>query len=207
MITRANGLAVIVAFLSLAFLINGCQGGKIADLESQVNHYQQIVEARNKTIVFPEGATQEDVVKWWKDSWLTGHALGLMILDLELQHLRPVRHGTGYETYTLYKSARNEILLDVPTEAMGDERPAKCENNRSMLRVSGRPKGLAVDLNPRCSEVYGFDEVDIRLFWLSADEVPLVEIVTNGLACVPATLYRFNDRTGTYEKAAEKCGG
>ena len=76
-----------------------------------------------------------------------------------------------------------------------------------MLRVAGRGKGIAVDLNPWCSEIYGLDEVDIRLFWLSADEVPLVEIVTNGPACVPAVLYRFSERTGAYEKAAENCGG
>ncbi len=207
MIARANGPAVVIVFLSLAFLVTGCQGRKIADLESQVNHYRQIVEARNKTTVFPKGATQGDVVKWWKDSWLIGRALGLMIMDLELQHLKPVQSGKGYETYTLYKDARIEILLDVPTETMGEGVPTKCEKNRSMLRVAGRPKGLAVDLNPRCSESYGLDEVDIRLLWLSVDEAPLVEIVTNGPACVPGVLYRFNDRAGSYEKAAEKCGG
>ena len=206
MIVRAKGTAAIIIFLSLVFLVAGCQGGKIADLESQVNHYQQIVEARNKTFVFPKGATREDVVNWWKSSWITGRALGLMIMDLELQHLKP-SSAKGYDTYTLYKSARNEILLDVPTAAMENGIPTTCGSNRSILRVAGRGKGAAVELNPWCSEVYGIDEVDIRLFWLSADEVPLVEIVTNGPACVPAVLYRFNDRTGSYEKAAENCGG
>lgn len=206
MIARAKGPAAVIASLSLVFLVAGCQGGKIADLESQVNHCQQIVEARNKTFMFSRGATQGDVVKWWKSTWITGRALGLMIMDLELQHLKPST-AKGYATYTLYKDTRNEILLDVPLAAMEDRNPAPCMNNRSQLRVAGKGKGIAVDVNPWCNEVYGIDEVDIRLFWLSANEAPLVEIVTNGPACVPAVLYRLNDRTGSYEKAAENCGG
>lgn len=64
---------------------------------------------------------------------------------------------------------------------------------------------IELDLNPHCSDTLTPDEVDFILYWLPDEDWPHVELTTNGPACIPSSLYRFNPEAKKYVRVREAC--
>jgi len=184
------------------------------ELRFALENCERNLKRINKTFVFDKESTVADFAKWWKETEATGTTLGIRTMRQQLQHIRPTEIKKGYETYSLFEDVNTKIYLDVPGEKWGDVEEnieetgePRCMKNKSFLRISGYGSGTQVDLNPYCSEGYTMAEVDIRLYWLPLMRWPLIEVITNGAACVPAALYQFTETTKAYKKVAEWCGG
>jgi len=171
-----------------------------------LDYCQNTLKAITKTTSFTCQSTLDDIVRWWNKEWFHGRALGLISVNYQLKDLSPNSRRGGHEIYILPGDKEESIILEVPTVNPNEEY-TQCWQKKSILRASTNNPGLSIDLNPYCSEAYGVDEVDLSLYWISLKEKPIIEIVTNGPACVPATLYVYNKTKKSYERAAEKCGG
>lgn len=156
---------------------------------------------------FNKKTTRQEFVNWWNRKWIHGRPLGIIKADYHLDKIKPSSAGKMFNTYTLPGDTKISVIIEIPTEKPGEEYPAKCASNTARLKASLKDEGLSINLNPHCSESYGQDEVSISLYWISLKNKPLVEIVTNGPACVPAMLYIYNETSHKYELAAKKCGG
>jgi len=101
-----------------------------------------------------------------------------------------------------------DLVVWVPDDSRELNRnDVACRPRRSWLSVVPSGQWLSVDLDPSCDETYGSDEVDFTLYWLGMDRWPHVQITTNGPACVPSRLYRFDPREQRYVEAREACAG
>jgi hypothetical protein len=203
-------LAILLAVINLS----GCRFGRVRFLENRLEHLETVQELRNRETFFTKDSSAADVVRWWE--FFRGRAYGLFGKEYRLDRMEPLKVREGFHTYTLHDMKANgksiRVLLDVPTEAWGEnafqggEMPS-CFKNNSILRAGGDMKGVAADLNPHCSDGYAISEVNIAVFWISPEKYPLIEIVTNGPACVPAYLYSYDRAKGRYVLAKEDCSG
>ena len=197
-------LIVFVSTTVLLTMLSGCSTG--LSCEQQLNYCQNTLKETTKDTYFTNQSTQDDIVRWWKKGWFHGRALGLIKVDYRLEDLTPFSKQGGYETYILPGDKGISIFLKIPT-VKADEEYTQCLKKKAILKASANEPGLKIDLNPYCSESYGANEVDFSLYWVSLKEKPIVELVTNGPACVPASLYVYDKTKKSYMPAAEKCGG
>jgi hypothetical protein len=195
----------ILLFLILVFIfpIQSFSQSCEEDLADCRETLRQLVDVTH----FSKETNSKDFVDWWKSKWTHGRPLGIIRVDYKLNLLKPVKEEDGYKIYTLPDDGDISIILEVPLPKPGQTDTDSCNSNKSKLKVSKGDTGLLIDLNPYCDESYGPDEVDIALYWISIKQKPIVEIGTNGPACVPVMLYIYNKEKGKYELAAEQCGG
>lgn len=175
--------------------------------EENLSDCRNILGEASSITYFSNHSTQQDFISWWSKKWIHGKPLGIIKADYILGKIEPSYTDKTTSTYTIPGDKGISIILVIPSEKLEDEHSYKCYSNKSILRSSLEDGGLPINLNPNCSEIYGPDEVNITLYWMTIDKKPLVEIETNGPACVPAMLYQYNEKANTYKLVAEKCGG
>ena len=190
---------ILVIFFPIQSFSQSCE----EDLSDCRETLQQIIEVTH----FSKETNSKEFVDWWKRKWFHGRPLGVILVNYQLNLLKPDKEEDGYKIYTLPGDKDISIILEIPFPKPGQTDTDSCISNKSKLKVSKNETGLLIDLNPYCGESYGPDEVDIALYWISIKEKPIIEIGTNGPACVPNMLYVYNKDKGKYELAAEQCGG
>lgn len=162
----------------------------------------------NKVTVFTKESSSNDIILWWNRSWIKGRALGLNMMSNKLDQTAPTNEKDKSEIYSFKLNGDMCVELKISTLAPGKEMPPyKCSDNRSEIYIKGDRNKLKIDLNPYCDESYDISEVDIAFYWMAHLKYPLVEITTNGPACIPSTLYEYSVNNRIYKKAAFKCGG
>ena len=118
----------------------------------------------------------------------------------------PGLEGDHWTPLELFERGDETLLLWLPTDTTGFmTSESMCAGNEALLGVAPRGGWTPVRLNPFCDETYTTTEADVILYWLEGDEWPHVEVVTNGPACVPAELYRWDSRTRRYAMARKAC--
>jgi hypothetical protein len=116
----------------------------------------------------------------------------------------------------LYSQENMSILLATPKNVMKnrstlneDYKKARtmCGEDKSWLVLLPENAWSEVDLNPYCTMDYDEEGILFDLYWTGSTIRPFVDIVTNGLTCVPHRLYGWARKTGRYEPIAVKCTG
>lgn len=190
---------ILVIFLPIKSFSQSCE----EDLADCRETLRQIVDVTH----FSKETNSGDFVDWWKRKWFHGRPLGIIRVDYHLNLLKPDKIEDRYKIFTLPGDNEISIVLEIPFPKPEQTDTGSCTSNKSKLKGSKSEAGLLIDLNPYCNESYGPDEVNIALYWTSIKEKPIVEIGTNGPACVPVMLYVYNKNNRKYELAAEQCGG
>ena len=193
--------------LFIPFILIYPYTSKAQSCEQDLTYCCDILQDVVNVTHFNKDTNNGEIIKWWKRKWIHGRPLGLIKVNYHLDKLVPDIKDNNYETYILPGDKNISVILQVPISKLGENPPYECYSNESILKSSENNSGLMIDLNPYCSETYGPDEVNITLYWISLKDKPIIEIDTNGPACVPAMLYIFNETKKSYELAAEKCGG
>ena len=80
-----------------------------------------------------------------------------------------------------------------------------CEDDHSWLIVGDERRWVPIDFNPYCSLTYGDEDLSINFFYFANTRRPLIEITTNGPACVPHYLYGWDESVMTYKQLGYKC--
>ena len=104
--------------------------------------------------------------------------------------------GHTFKSFCIYKSSNYSIILAVPLDS-------GC--TISWLRVSTYSTWVPIDLYPFTSDCYGTEDVDCRLFWIPDEKMPYIEVITNGPACIPMDLYRFDPKEKIYTHVRHLC--
>ena len=81
----------------------------------------------------------------------------------------------------------------------------KCVRNRGYIKYKNIY--TKIPINPLCSETSTLDDLEITLHYLNKGEFPYMSITTNGPACVPSWLYKYNEKSNKFKLEAKKCGG
>jgi hypothetical protein len=118
----------------------------------------------------------------------------------------PELEGDHWTPLELFERGDETLLLWLPTDTTGFmSGESMCVDNQAVLGVGPRGGWTPVRLNPFCNETYTTTEADVILYWLDGEEWPHVEIVTNGPACIPAELYRWDPRARRYVMVRKAC--
>lgn len=121
----------------------------------------------------------------------------------------------AFETYVLSDQDGVTLYLLVPTDRGGADREPSdaCDENRTLLLAAGSDAGAELQANPHCwwwveMGGAGLEDLDFHLYWLRGESYPLVELVTDGPACIPVYLYRFDadDRRYRLVAGGPTCG-
>lgn len=83
----------------------------------------------------------------------------------------------------------------------------KCRDDKSWIVVLPQNEWTEIELNPYCRMDYDQDQITINLYWPDASARPLIDIVTNGLSCVPHHLYGWDRKSRKYVLKSRKCTG
>lgn len=177
----------------------------ISNNSSKKQEYQY--SRRNETVTFSEQSTPDDVVAWWKSSWLKSKTIGLQKKSYRLIDLKASSKNKKFETYIFETPNKVRVAIEIPTQKPDFESyNYECDKNRSKLSIVKYGKSSEINLNPYCSETYDKNEVDIVLYFQLKTKYPLIEITTNAPACVPSTLYKFDTNKKMYVPVARQCG-
>lgn len=103
-----------------------------------------------------------------------------------------------YVFYIIYKTSKNSIVIALSKDS---------SQKKSWLKVLPFDEWIPIDVYPFTSDCYGTNEVDFRMFWLTKESLPLLEITTNGPACVPMDLFKFDFKEKIYKRVKHLCGG
>ena len=120
------------------------------------------------------------------------------------------------EVFLLFEERESVVLLITPENIVkgakvGDKNAdlimSKCNSDKSLIATLPENSWSEIDLSPYCLEFYGFNrkDIDIQLYWVGYFQKPLIEIITNGPACVPHDLYGWDVKMKRYRKIAQKC--
>ena len=102
-----------------------------------------------------------------------------------------------FKRFIIFKYTNYSITLAVPTDS---------SHTISWLKVLPFDNWISLDVYPFTSDCYRPNEVTFRLFWLPNELYPYIEIVTNGPACVPMDLFRFDSVEMIYKHVRHLCG-
>ena len=81
----------------------------------------------------------------------------------------------------------------------------KCVRNRGYIKYENIY--TKIPINPLCSETSTLDDLEITLHDLNKGNFPFISITTNGPACIPSWLYKYNKKNNNFKIVAKKCGG
>lgn len=158
-------------------------------------------------------SSAQDIIEWWAKKCgfppepycVSPTSTGeLVIHKVNLDKLIPVDTKGGYSTYNLTSPDFETVIIEIPAERAEAEYPATCYGNKSRIRFESSDY-LDIYLNPFCSETYLSGEVDFVLYGTKRSRVPLLEVTTNGPACIPSSLFVFDVQQGKFKLAAERC--
>lgn len=116
----------------------------------------------------------------------------------------------------LLSKPKKKILLVTPKNIMGDkiflneefrQTMKKCTGDRAWLVVLPENSWTETDLNPYCTMSYDEGQIRIDLYWMRLSTTPFVDIVTNGLHCIPHQLYGWDRAFREYVLLSQKCTG
>lgn len=111
----------------------------------------------------------------------------------------------NYEVREIFKlsSASLNLIVPVvfPTEIRDGEYSFDCEKHQSFLKfeTESTKKSIKIKLNPYCSQSYCIDEIDVVLFKTDYIIYPVVVIVSNDPAYVPADIYFYSEKDNSYK--------
>lgn len=120
------------------------------------------------------------------------------------------------DVLVVYSQENMTILLATPGNAMRNvtvlneeyrQAQMKCGRDRSWLIMLPENAWTEIDLNPHCAMDYDEDDIVIDLYWPGSSARPLIDIITDGLTCVPHRLYGWDRRTDSYKPLSMKCTG
>lgn len=176
-------------------------------------------------------AGEKEFIAWWKNDGLQEKAadgskyfrkkIELNFNALEEEKIRTIKKPVAVKkdierVLLLYKQKNLTLLLITPPNIMKNETTIdeqyyetmrKCADDRSWIVAVPGNAWSEVDLNPYCKDSYGEDEIGIILYWVGGANRPLIEIVTNGPACVPHQLYGWDRKANKYILKEIKCTG
>lgn len=175
--------------------------------ETSLTQCQNLIKEITKTVHFSKDYTQQDIINWWKSEWFHGEPLGVLSARYKLSLMQPDRTTKGSNIYLIPDNGISSITLQIPNEQPSGDYPWSCIQNKSKIGLKDDIKLTDIYLNPSCSESYGPDEVEIQLFWLNVFDPPLIEIVSNGPACIPVHLFAYDKFSESYKLAAKMCDG
>ena len=114
--------------------------------------------------------------------------------------------SASFQVYDIPLSEADTARLWIPTDSLAPlDSDSDCRAGRSWLGVPPYTAWTALDFNPYCAETYGVDEADWGIFRLGAERYPHLDLTTNGPACIPSALYRYDASTGRYVLIREAC--
>jgi hypothetical protein len=113
--------------------------------------------------------------------------------------------NTKFEVRRIESNINDTIIIFVPRKTLQQE--SKIDVHNSYLWVVGKNAWTPIELDPYGSDCYSTKEVTIVLFWLQKEKFPLIELTTNGPACVPTFLFWFSEKDNCYELIEHQCGG
>ncbi len=153
-------------------------------------------------------------LRWWKSQLWTANKTppppGIRRDWLRFQQLTPctdcrvrasdVPGHIPVRAFRLFsQGSAGEAILLVPMDSTTDA-------SWLLARPSGGITTLPLSF-AATQDAYGPDEVDFYLYWLPDRRWPLVELITNAPACVPATLYLYDAQIARYRVLRRECGG
>ncbi|HEU0012868.1 MAG TPA: hypothetical protein VFQ45_04255 [Longimicrobium sp.] len=97
------------------------------------------------------------------------------------------------------------VVLWVPLKGSTPESERACANAAMQVGVEPFSAWLPLNLQPHCDEYYAAEEVDVTMYTVEGAAWPFIGIVTNGPACSPFTLLRYDDGAGRYEQYKGGC--
>ncbi len=157
------------------------------------------------------GQDTSSFFKWWETTAYTAaddqSPSGVIARHVTLLQLKEFIYpsnsadrigGTGnFKFFRLWSDSALTIVLAVGRDST---------TNFSLIRSYPGGQWSQIDLRPYTSDCYGPDEVDFTLFWLPQEDYPYIEVVTNGPACVPVDLLKFDPQLQTFQVVRHLCG-
>ena len=158
---------------------------------------------------------------WWQHTIFTDDAKalppGITARDIEFKSLQrisahkienpPLIHADSTLAFEIWQSSGMSIEIVCPVFNVEALSESDSLDTNSRIRLLPGGAWTSIDCQPFSNDVYGPDEVSFRLFWIAGQTVPLLEIMTNGPACVPAYLYAFDSRLHQFVLKGKACGG
>ena len=185
---------VAAALLGTALSFVASVDAQVSDRSSFLAWWDSTVWSRAHLTV-PDGVERQDHVY----ASLPAYSRPIDLAPIDVR-------GDSLEVRVLHQAATTTWLLVVPWSALDTIDDLETCVYRSWLvnTAGGRP--LEIEFSPYCAQTYGPDET-FALYRLRAGGLPWVEFSTNGPACVPLFLIRFDEVEERFVLERDECGG